>query len=350
MRGSRGLPEPLFSVREQLIEDAVHLTLPNQPCITLSRTAVHNFLEHELQTPILDELFPNLWLVATQSSTHVDPLHRQKIKGRHVVITEDPKLHLVWHSDVIYIKPITECLLNYEFWKTYLCVSSDCDADEASRHTDSALGFLHTYSLLIRHPSDLRLATESHLVPEHIEWNRFAQFIEPFRHLGNDRVSPRYHYGQLRLTRLNWAVRVFRPKSCPDWWYYHETYWNTSSYIQRFFGPLLFIFGSLAIILTAMQVIVTVPQGSFLAASQWMVVEKACWGFSIAMILAILILWFSMVGGLVVFLIAQLVFSAKTRISRGRIGGRYNRSNFCEEVAERRVGKGTEAGGRHHEY
>lgn len=315
-----GSHEPPFSVQEQLNDEAIGPTIPDQHCIDSSRPAVDEFLRAELETPILDDLSPHLWLVAAQSSERVDPLHRQKIKGRRIVITEDSKLHLVWHSDVIYIKPIPQCLLNFEFWRTFLCIPQDAKVlDAASYHTGSALGFLRTYALLIRHPSDLRMAIDHHLVPEHIQWASFLQFIAPFRHVDDGDVSSRYHFGQLRLTRLNWAIRIFRPKSSKDWWYYHEVYWNTGAYIERFFGPLLFLFGSVAIVLTAMQVIVTLPEGSILSKTQWAVTAKASWRFSLAMILLIAALWLACVGGVLVLLMAQLIYATSMRRRKERL-------------------------------
>lgn len=308
---SRGRHEPIFGIDEQLNEDPISPTIPCQPCVNSCPSAVTEFLQLELDTPILDELFPHLWLVAAQMSQRVDALHVQRIKGRRVVITEDPKLHLIWHSDVIYIKPIPECLLNYGFWTRYLCSATEGGAEEVSRLREAALGFLRTYALLIRHPSDLGLAIESHLIPEYIEWPRFARFIRPFRRLHDDHVSSRYQYGQLRLTRLNWAIRVFHPSSSQQRWYYHEMYWNTGAYIERFFAPLLFIFGSLTIILTAMQVVVTVPEGSLQARNHWMAVARASWGFSISMILLIMAIWMAFLGGISVVLMMQLSFALR---------------------------------------
>ena len=41
-----------------------------------------------------------------QSSADISPLHRQRVKGRAVIVTEDPKLYLVWFYDHIFIKPL----------------------------------------------------------------------------------------------------------------------------------------------------------------------------------------------------------------------------------------------------
>ncbi|KAL9071597.1 MAG: hypothetical protein Q9161_004164 [Pseudevernia consocians] len=313
---------PPFSAHEQLNDEAIGPTIPDQPDIESRRGAVDDFLRAELETPILDELFPHLWLVGAQSSERVDPLHRQKIKGRRVVITEDPKLHLVWYSDAIYIKPIPQCLLNFEFWRMFLCSPQHAKvSDAASHHARSALGFLRTYALLLRHPSDLHLAIEHRLIPENIQWVSFSKFIVPFRHLHDDEVSSRYHFGQLRLTRLNWAIRVFRPRSSKDWWYYHEVYWNTGAYIERFYAPLLFLFGSITIVLTAIQVMVTVPEGNIIAEFQWETATKACWGFSLAMILFIAALWLVFLVGIMVFLTAQGIYAVVMRRQKRRLKG-----------------------------
>ena len=328
--------DPPFSVHEQLNDQAISPTIPDQPCIESKQPAVNDFLRAELDAPILEELYPHLWLVGAQSSERVDPLHRQKIKGRRVVVTEDPKLHLVWHSDVVYIKPIPQCLLNFYFWRTFFCNPQRAKVSDAASHqTRSALGFLRTYALLIRHPSDLQLAIEHRLLPENIQWLSFSRFIAPFRRLDDDEVAIRYHFGQLRLTRLNWAIRIFRPRSSKDWWYYHEVYWNTGAYIERFFAPLLFLFGSIAIILTAMQVIVSVPKGGTIAGDQLATAAKASWGFSLAMILFIATLWLLFLVGIMAFLMAQLTYSLVTRRRKYRL--RRNQSDEEEGAVAKAI-------------
>ena len=92
--------------------------IPGEPTVPLTESEA--FLQRELTTPVLDELFDNLWLVARRSSRNVDSLHRQAMKGRDIMPTEDPKLHLVWREKTIFIKPIPLCLLNHDFWTSYL--------------------------------------------------------------------------------------------------------------------------------------------------------------------------------------------------------------------------------------
>src|SRR5439155_11798844 len=129
--------------------------------------------------------------------------------------------------------------------------------------------------------------------------------------LDDSAVSLRYHFGQLRLTRLNYAIRLYQPRSSPDWWYYHETYWHTGAYVERFFAPLLFIFGSVAIVLTAMQVVLAVPEGPVLTMERWTILARASWGFSVALILVIVMLWLVLFGGIVVFTVVQVGYGAK---------------------------------------
>ena len=61
----------------------------------------------ELSTPILDDMFSYLWIIAKKSRQHIDTLHVQMIKGRKIVITEDPQ-HLVlrhMYQTVAFLSP-----------------------------------------------------------------------------------------------------------------------------------------------------------------------------------------------------------------------------------------------------
>ncbi len=90
--------------------------LPGQPKMRLDwPDQLYEYLQKDLYTRELDTISPNLWLLATRSSGHVSPLHHQIVKGRRVVITEDPRLHLLWIDDRIFIKPLPLYLLSHEF-------------------------------------------------------------------------------------------------------------------------------------------------------------------------------------------------------------------------------------------
>jgi hypothetical protein len=184
---------------------------------------------------VLDELYGTLWLVARRSGRIIDPLHQQKVKGRDIVPTEDSKPHLVWQQDKVYVKPIPVCLLNHDFWTTYLPLTMYKSSPRISGSQNKrnhlapgsyhsvAVGFLRSYAFLVQHHLGFILAHESHLIPAEIDWIKWSTFIANFRGIDDNQVVKRYHCGQLRLSRLNWAVRIFRPQTASTVWFneYH---------------------------------------------------------------------------------------------------------------------------------
>lgn len=172
----------------------------------------------------------------------------------------------------------------------------------------AALGFLRTYAHLIKHESDFRIAKGAHLLPEHVTYTTFQIFIEPFRHLTDEAVSPRYHYGQIRLTRLNWAIRIFRPvtlgKALPL--YYRNPYVQTNQYSERFGAPLLFLFASLTLVLSSMQVVLA-AQGE----NTWRSFIRVSWSFSVAAILLVLALSFLACIAVLVHFLRQLIWGIR---------------------------------------
>lgn len=95
---------------------------------------------------------------------------------------------------------------------------------------------------------------EYNLIPEddgeeRMTWERFATFIEWFDTLGDDSVNPRYRYGELRLTRLNFYTRIFLGKLT-----FHHMHSQWRPFLGQIFTPLLSLFAILTIILNAAQV------------------------------------------------------------------------------------------------
>ncbi|KAM5527057.1 hypothetical protein FOXYSP1_20569 [Fusarium oxysporum f. sp. phaseoli] len=235
--------------------------VPGEPTISLTESRV--FLQKELATPVLDELYHNLRWFSKRSSSNIDALHRQIIKGRNIVPTEESRLHLIWQEKRIFIKPIPLCLLNHDFWKHFLrsnlsttsrpssATGSNVVAEQSSAsgpYRAAALGFLRSYAFLIQHRSDLGLAKEHHLIPKDVDWVQWSKFIAGFRKLTDNDVAKRYRYGQLRLTGLNWATRIFRPKSAATYWFYEEAHWSTVPYIREAAVPLAFIFARIEVL------------------------------------------------------------------------------------------------------
>ncbi|KAH8589026.1 hypothetical protein B0O99DRAFT_523972 [Bisporella sp. PMI_857] len=228
-------------------------TIPGQPLIPHhDKTAVAEFLSLELSTARLESIYWMLFLVS--KLRNISPLHHQLVKGRQIVITERPDLHLVWHYDRIFIKPVPKCLLSHKFWEAHLLPGPHNFTLRLE-----ALGFLRTYASLVVHESDFELMKELRLIPDHIDWAAWCRFIQGFVHLGDSRVSPRYHYGELRLTRLNFWSFVFLGGQS-----YFKVCHNCVTYFARFGAPCLFIFGAVTVVVGALQCAVQVyPEGTY---------------------------------------------------------------------------------------
>lgn len=115
---------------------------------------------------------------------------------REMLITEDPALHLVWYEKTIYIKPLPEFLLCWQFYQDQIC-------PDPSRAAFAA-GFLSTYLQLISHRSDFRIAVKLGLLPDGLIWEQWRAFAASLReNLKHVPLNNRYYYGELRLRRLN---------------------------------------------------------------------------------------------------------------------------------------------------
>ena len=236
-----------------LIPDLPTLKLPGYPRISLqNRHELLDFLEKEHCSADLDRIADRLWWMSKQDSANISPLHRQFVKGRSIIVTEDPKLHLVWIRDRIFVKPLPLYLTSHTFWKKYL------GNDTNTRVRKAALGYLRTYLYLIRSESDFCIARDPslHLVPAGITWAQFCDFSADLAKICNRNVSERYVYGEIRLTRLNFFAPLLLRKS-----YFQRMDYQYREYFARFYGPILFMIGIVSVILGGLQVIVTV-QGS----------------------------------------------------------------------------------------
>jgi hypothetical protein len=299
--------------------------LPGEPSVSLADKDVQDFIQRELSTPVLDEMYSNLWLVGRQAFDNIDPLHRQRIKGRSVVPSEDSGLHMVWTENTIYVKPLPLCLLNHNFWTRYLAkppIGGGSTSDtQNSSPTDRqiAVGFLRSYAFLIRHRCDYEIAKTSLLIPGDFEWVQWSRFINNFR-LFDESVARRYHYGQLRLSRLNWAVRLLRPRQSRTWWFYEQPYWSTMPYVVAAAAPLLFLFASISLALSSMQVMLAAPSDSLrfpsFGADAQMIMSRAYWVFSLIVILLSYLSWALLIGVPLGIFIWQLSYGLSSRRTR----------------------------------
>ncbi|KAL2119079.1 hypothetical protein VTJ04DRAFT_6039 [Mycothermus thermophilus] len=210
-----------------------------------------DYLDKCHTTRPLDDLLPYMRyiFVQTPSYTHIMPLHHQKTHAREVKVAEHPGLHLVWFYEVIFIKPIPTYFYSQTFW-TYLE-----NADKDLYH--ACLGFMRSYYSLIQFSLDYDEACKLKLIPTkdgtadgplptYEEW---CEFIEPFARVGDKHVTRRYHYGELRLTRLNRAALIFRGNLA-----YFHIYPQWGSFLEHTLAPIITIFAVASIVLNAMQV------------------------------------------------------------------------------------------------
>ena len=260
--------------------------LPGRPSILFAPEAFDEFENHifdELVTPDLDKLAPYLWLVAIPESTHISALHQQIAKGRKITIAEKADLHCTWIYDQVFLKPIPPFLLSWAFWQVYL-ISPNSPLHETKRSAirRAAIGYLRSYALLIKYPSDFRIAVQHHLIPDSITYEESCGFFAHFSNIVDSEVPPRYHYGELRLGRLNLWAKVFLRRFT---FQKVQTHYDYGFYFARFYGPILFLFGGFSVILSAMQVGLAVDQS--IGRKGWITFEEASRGFSVFSIICV---------------------------------------------------------------
>lgn len=196
------VPTP-FIEANQLCEDALsaqanatgRTTLLRQPRVALDDgPGLSEYLKHDLCAPDLEKMAPRLWMMSTQSSTNISPLHHQRVKGREIIIIEDPRLHLVWIHDRIFVKPLPKYLLSHSFWTKYLIDASSPLGKRRREVLRAAFGYLRTYDNLIRHESDFSIAQreELRLIPPSVSYAQFCAFTSGFDKITDSEVSARY--------------------------------------------------------------------------------------------------------------------------------------------------------------
>jgi hypothetical protein len=105
-----------------------------------------------------------LWLIAVHGAPR--SLYYQKFLRREIVITEELDLHLVWPKSRIFVKPLPDFLLNYEFWETHI----SC---EPQLH-QAACELLYSYCGLIRFDHDLQVVKDCNLVNADLDYRAWS--------------------------------------------------------------------------------------------------------------------------------------------------------------------------------
>ena len=165
-------------------------------------------MEKEFDLDRLDRIFRWLWVAGRPMPPR--PLHHQLLLSREIFVTERMDMHLVWTTGRIFLKPIPRFLLVPRFWTGGLSCSRKCRCPNKDTNNDqkklwmSALGFLFSYTSLIRHESDFLIAKEKHLLPAELQWPTWRILVDQIdtQHI-YPRIDRRFHYGELRLSRLN---------------------------------------------------------------------------------------------------------------------------------------------------
>ena len=298
--------------------------LPGQPRIALQGTRLESYLEQDFLTKDLDRLAPHLWLVGTQDSSHISSLTQQIVRGRNIILTEDPGLHLLWISDRVYIKPIPKYLLSHAFWEFYL-VGTHSQIEESKRGdiTKAALGFLRTYFHLIQHKSDFFLATKDErlrLLPKGVSYADFVKFIANFSEIHDKDVSPRYRFGQLRLGRLNFWSKVFLHR-----FHYRKVHQQYGAYFAQFYGPLLFIFATISLSLSAMQLVLAVQRPNTFG-PPWKTFTRVSGGFAVLTLVCV---------ALTVLVLLLMFVSLALRETIFAVKALYRKSTFAVKAPHR---------------
>ena len=247
-------PKPPFREEDQLaVLGQYHL--PGHPRVDTSNPReLTEFLLREFDLQDLAKMAPRLWMMSQQKSTNISALHRQRVKGREVIVTEDPRMHLLWHYERIYIKPLPKYLLSYVFWETYLSDDKSLLGEHRSMIQGVALGYLRSYFYLIQHESDFLMATryDLRLVPADVTWEQYCALSSRFKDIPDEAVAERYHFGEIRLSRLNFYTNFFLFKR-----HFQRVHGQYAAYFGAYYAPLLYVFGTFSVVLNAFQVELT---------------------------------------------------------------------------------------------
>lgn len=227
--------------------------VPGYRYLELSSIAARDFLLSETLTPRLN-VFPFPWLVSKQHSWHIASLTEQIVRGRRIIITENPELHLVWYHDRVHIKPLPRYLISYDWWHYTFSSNSTPFVDPTERLValQAAKGLLRSYTYLIQRRSDFELAQNAphRILPKKLRFSASLAFFSSVqRSIADKDVSRRWHSGDVRLTRLNFWSKVFLRELN-----YHKIHGQYSDRMARFYAPLLFVFAVFSVVLNAMQV------------------------------------------------------------------------------------------------
>ncbi|KAK3694149.1 hypothetical protein B0T22DRAFT_437252 [Podospora appendiculata] len=293
--------------------------LPGQPRVRLdddgqreadgdTKNELLEYLRKAHLTTELDDILPFMRyiFVQTPSFKHIMPLHHQKAHARDIIVVEKPGLHLVWYYDRIFIMPIPAYFYSTAFW--VFLEQAEPTAYKA------AVGFMRGYYYLIQYQVDFDKACAIGLIPvlpdgtnKHPTYEQFYDFIAPFCHVDDASVSRRYHYGELRLTRINRTYVLFKFRLA-----YFHIYPQWGSFLAHLLAPIITVFAVCSVVLNSMQVsLAALSSGPVQDA--WPSLVSVSLYFPIAVIVLIAVVIVAALCGMFVKGIADLIWVNKTR-------------------------------------
>ena len=144
-------------------------------------------------------------------------------------------------------------------------------------------------------------------------WAQVAKFMAAFSDIKDSDVSGRYAYGELRLTRLNFWAKIFLRK-----WFFMQIYGQYDAYFSRFYGPLLFVFGVLSILLNSLQLEMAVEQVVSTVENRWQGMWWFCRWISVILSVAVVALGLGLVLILAMMIANEWTFALKARCGKKR--------------------------------
>lgn len=239
------------------------------------------------------------------------PLHHQKAHARQVMVDEKPGLHLVWYYDRIFIKPIPAYFYSQAFWD-YL---RNADGEVFG----AAVGFMRSYYYLIQYQIDFTEGCALQLIPKKSDnqfpsYEEFCAFIEPFSAVDDNHVSRRFHYGELRLTRINRTAFLFKRHLA----YYH-IFPQWGSFLTHILAPIVTVFAVFSVVLNSMQVgLAALDMGPGNEDSGWPAFISVSIYFPVAIIISVAIIVLAAVVGIILMGVRDFIRGNKVRRRKKR--------------------------------
>jgi hypothetical protein len=283
-------PPPPFDAVVQLNSESLENNLIPGEYLPLPTTP--RFLQSCLSQARAKTIFRYIWFAGAPGNYRA--LHEQRMFQREIVVCEESTLHLVWHDNQMYVKPLPPCLLNHEFWEKYIAV------DEETYKL--ACGFLYSYCRIVRHESDFRIAMEKGLIRgDEISWETWQRWrlscMGVFE-ANPDTLDLRYRYGELRLARLNMIYIFHLRLNIPAFNGYHNPHTHYGPIFSPYFAVAVVVFAFASVSLNAMQVAVATNVSPTLVTT--------CYRFSVAILVSVVFLISATAVGLIPVMLLDL--------------------------------------------